>query len=376
MGRSWCWISNRRYCERLPGLAGAFLVGLLLALGPPVAVAAGPDARLKQAAQHFADLEDEEARAILENLSAEGLADADVLLGYLYSDPLYAERDYQTAIAYFERAAAYDHPEALFQLAESSYWPGYLDQGPGSHPDIFAGPDERTYDLLHRANPNKHSGAKYRLGLLCIFQSYSCSDDDMELSLNIRGLSGGLGLMNDPFAMLRTQMNEAESFERTRKVMNSFNVGLSFVNPLVVTALGTGWIHTTNRHRCPSVHDPTPVMRLWTMKNGVQREFENSLTLEDCYTPDQQEALESKVQNLLDGIVTLHGTYQVAHINWCFEHNNGRSASACLVNAAFDQYFSCYRLSLQTFLQKFGIDRLSVARFSSCREHLLNVREG
>src|SRR3546814_6464326 len=79
----------RRRCR-----AAAALVALLAAAP---AFAAEPEEALQQAAQHFADLEDGQAKAILEELSANGVTDADVLLGYLYADPLYAGRDYQKA---------------------------------------------------------------------------------------------------------------------------------------------------------------------------------------------------------------------------------------------------------------------------------------
>src|SRR3546814_10653517 len=107
----------RRRCR-----AAAALIALLAAAP---AFAAEPEEALQQAAQHFADLEDGQAKAILEELSADGVTDADVLLGYLYADPLYAGRDYQKAVAYFEDAAAGGNVEAVFQLAESRFWPGY-----------------------------------------------------------------------------------------------------------------------------------------------------------------------------------------------------------------------------------------------------------
>src|SRR3546814_5189440 len=100
-----------RSCCRAAALVG------LLAAAP--AFAAEPEEALKQAAQHFADLEVGQAKAVLEELSAEGVTDADVLLGYLYADPLYAGRDYQKAVTYFASAAAAGSLEAVFQLSES-----------------------------------------------------------------------------------------------------------------------------------------------------------------------------------------------------------------------------------------------------------------
>src|SRR3546814_4358789 len=109
----------RRRCR-----AAAALVALLAAAP---AFAAEPEEALKQAAQHFADLEGGQAKAILDELSAEGVAEADVLLGYLYADPLYAGRDYQKAVTYFESAAAMGSLEAVFPLSESRFWPDYSD---------------------------------------------------------------------------------------------------------------------------------------------------------------------------------------------------------------------------------------------------------
>src|SRR3546814_20396212 len=104
-----------RSCCRAAALVG------LLAAAP--AFAAEPEEALQQAAQHFADLEDGQAKAILEELSADGVTDADVLLGYLYADPLYAGRDYQTAVQYFEDATTGRSVVSVYTLPKSSFWP-------------------------------------------------------------------------------------------------------------------------------------------------------------------------------------------------------------------------------------------------------------
>ena len=109
-------------------MKAAVLAGMMLAgLAAPAAAASDADARLKQAAQHFADMEDDQAKSILDDLSAQGVAEADVLLGYLYADLLYEGRDYVAAVAAFRRAADADNEEATFQLAEGRFWPDYSD---------------------------------------------------------------------------------------------------------------------------------------------------------------------------------------------------------------------------------------------------------
>ncbi len=212
-----------------------------ITVASPVA-AWDPGSRMKVAAQHFVDLEDEEAEALLEELSAEGRADADVMLGYLYSDPLYEERDDERALSYFKRAAEKDNAEGVFQLAEAVYWPGYLDPEPGVPAQILGWSNEDTYRLLKRAIELKHGGAVFRLALLCIFENYDCSEDDIEMSLNVRRTAFGSGtsLLSDPFPAFQILRDEKESFERIESYNNSLEVGLSFVNPLVATVWGGG----------------------------------------------------------------------------------------------------------------------------------------
>ncbi|WP_420349018.1 hypothetical protein [Pelagibius sp.] len=349
---------------------------LLLASGAPVAIAAEPDARLKQAAQHFADLEDDAAKAILDELSAEGLADADVLLGYLYADPLYEARDDETAMSHFERAAQRDHPEAIFQLAESAYWAGYLHPQRGAPTQILGLGNGETYALLKRAIALKHGGAVFRLALLCIFEDYDCTDDEVEMSLNVRwtAVRGGVRYLTDPFSALRLLEKEEESFERSQSFHNYLEVGLSFVNPLVATVWGGGWQHVTERNRCPSVHHPSAVNRMFAKMNGVKRSFSGSLSLEDCYSTEELEALDDKVFNMLDGIVTLHGTFQVSHIRWCFENLKGRASAACLANAAFDHQFACSKLSMAPYLYGMDVPYVGSPRYLRCREHMLGAR--
>ena len=352
-------------------------VGLiLLTAGVSPAVAASDKARLRQAAQHFVDMQDDKARAILEELSAEGLTDADVLLGYLYADPLYDGREDRLAVSYFERAAEKDHPEAVFQLAESVYWPGYLDPAPGRRAQILGWTGEDTYPLLKRAIALKHGGAVFRLALLCLFEGYECSEDDIEMSLSVRmkALRGGVGMLTDPFSALRVAMTEEESFERSQSYNNHLEVGLSFVNPLVATVWDGGWEHVTAADRCPSVHHPNAVNRMFARMNGVERFFPNSLTMEDCYGADQLAVLEDKVFNMLDGIVTLHGTFHTRHIYWCFENRKGRASAACLATASFDDFFACGKLSMASYLYRLDAPFVGSARYQSCREHMLSAR--
>src|SRR3546814_20369018 len=79
----------RRRCR-----AAAALVALLAAAP---AFAAEPEEALQQAERHFADLEEGQAKAILEELSADGVTDAEVKRGELYADPPYDGREYQKA---------------------------------------------------------------------------------------------------------------------------------------------------------------------------------------------------------------------------------------------------------------------------------------
>ena len=270
-------------------LKAAAVIGALMLIAASITPSAAADpawARLDVAVRHFADLEDDKAKALLDELSADGIADADVLLGYLYSDPLYEGRDDATAISYFERAAEKDHPEAIFQLAESRYWPRYLNPAPGMPAEFFGAVDDEVYRLLKRAIELKHGAAVFRLAMICILEDYDCTNDEIEMSLNVRrtAFGGGAGYLTDPFSALRIVMKEEESFERTRSYLNYLEVGLSFVNPLVAAIGGNGWRHVRSWDRCPSVPHPSAVNRMFAAMNGVERPFPGSLTLEDCYS--------------------------------------------------------------------------------------------
>jgi tetratricopeptide (TPR) repeat protein len=351
----------------------AVALGVLSHIAPAVAQ---DGARLKQAAQHFADLEDDQAKMILEELSAEGVTEADVLLGYLHSDPLYAGRDDQLAISYFERAAEKDHPEAVFQLAESRYWPGYLDPKPGVPVQILDAGIDEVYRLLRRAIELKHGTAVFRLALLCIYQGYDCTEDEVEMSLNVRttAIGGGVRYLADPFSAHRLLKEEEDSLERSGRYHDTLELGLSYLNPLVATVWGSDWQHVTAAERCPSIHHPGAVIRMFGAMNGVARPFPESLSLADCYSPEEMAALKQKVSNLLDGTVTLLGTFQVGYINWCFEYRSGRASAACLATAAFDEYFSCAKLSLFSYSHRHGFGYGGSDRHRRCREHMLAAR--
>ncbi len=108
--------------------------------------------------------------------------------------------------------------------------------------------------------------------------------------------------------------------------------------------------------------------------NGVERSFPENLALEDCYSDSELAVLEEKVFNMLDGTVTLQGTFQVVHINWCFENRTGRASAACLATATFDDFFACAKLSLFSYLYRNDVPYVGSKRYGRCRDHMLSAR--
>jgi TPR repeat protein len=193
---------------RLFARGAAVALGAFLAAAP--AVAADADDALKQAAQHFADLEDDRAKSILEGLSAQGVAEADVLLGYLYADPLYAGRDYQKAVAYFEGAAAAGNVEAVFQLAESRFWPDYSDWTLTPDEKAVRPTAEDAFGLLQRVASANHNAGKWRLAWLCTFGGYDCGEESRESVASLEQLMPAHGdpVQDHHFACTKLSMIE------------------------------------------------------------------------------------------------------------------------------------------------------------------------
>lgn len=107
----------------------------------------------QQVKRHLQAEEFDQAIPLLEPLAEQGDADAQFLLGYLHFTS--AEVDPEWAKAWLQKAAAQDHPEACYELAN---W---------RDDDTFKPPDtEAGWQLLHKAAELGSSEAQYDLGAI------------------------------------------------------------------------------------------------------------------------------------------------------------------------------------------------------------------
>ena len=359
-------------------------LGIVIALwAGALPAAAQTDARVKQAAQHFADLEDDQAKTILEALSAEGVADADVLLGYLYSDPLFEGRDYEAAVDAFERAAANGNEEALFQLAESRFWPDYSDWTLTPDEKVLRPTAENVFGLLQRiveggSRGVLHEGAaRWRLAWLCSLGGYDCGEEVSGSALkngkrimldNLRAITGAFHILE----MLRS--GEADS-SASRKVFDPY-LSLSYADadPFaadVVTELV--WRDVSTASDCPPLDGFTARGRLLAVRNGVSRSYENRLDLGDCYDPEQLATLEEDLVASLDLLARGFGNSKRAwHLLRCYQEQEAPSFGECLINAVRHHFFSCTKLSMPKYFNKrYEIEYRTSKRYEQCREMML-----
>ncbi len=382
MGRFWRLVTRDWRCEGFPGLAGAFAAILLLVSGSPVATAAGPDARLKQAAQHFADLEDDKAKAILEDLSAEGLADADVLLGYLYADPLHEGRDYKQAVGAFGRAAASGNEEALFQLAESRFWPEYSNWTLTTAEEALRPSPQRAFELLRGVAGKQTSGfkghkaSKWRLAHLCTFGGYDCGDDVTDEAIemgrriafdNLRAISASFHIIAD----LRS--GEAEESGSMRGFDPYLALGYADVDPHVAAAATAPvWRDLTGVQDCPSVDEFLARGRFLAERNGLAGHYTGSLGLEDCFSSEQLESLEVEAVASLDYLARVFDNDTRSwHLRRCYHEREAPSFGDCLLAAVHHHFFACTKLSIPAFYKRFKIEYRLSKRYEECREMML-----
>ena len=377
MGRVWRRVFGRGRCERLPGLVGAFLVGLLLACGSPVAIAAGPDARLKQAAQHFADLEDEEAKAILDELSAEGLAEADVLLGYLYADLLYQKRDYERAVVAFEQAAAGGSEEALFQLAESHFWPVYSNWPLTAREEATRPTLDEAFTLLRQVADARHYAARWRSAHLCFFGGHDCDKETTDKA--ITGITGNLVLGNlrtivGAFRIIEIQWSgEADTPEKAEAMSVYLALGLAAADPFVASIVTAGtWRDIESTDQCPDLVSLGAAGRLLALEGDAVVASNGWAEFERCFDTQQAAAVREDLISSLDNLARTYSNENTWHLQTCYQAPQAPSFGDCLIHAVRHHYFACTKLSMvDYFRQQFDIHYASSARYMRCREHML-----
>ena len=369
-------------------LKAAVLAGALMMAGiaMPAAAASGADARLKQAAQHFADLEDAQAKTILEELSAQGVAESDVLFGYLFSDPLYEGRDYEAAVAAFEQAAAAGDEEGIFQLAESRFWPDY--SAWTLTPDEKAArlSAEDAFGLLLRAvgdGPHKFgdSGApRWRLAWLCTFGGYDCGEDLTDEAVRRGGQQvGNLRMIKGAFDILKfSRSGEAGTPEGEELLTAYFALGMADADPFVAgIASEMFWRDFKSSEDCPVPGSLAVAGRLLAMEWSAADERELRLGLENCFSAEELEVERADLVVSLDKIIRSYGNQNHWHLQTCYQDPEAPTFGDCLVHAVKDHHFACTKLSLIDYLRiRYKIDYMESDRYTRCREAMISTRRG
>jgi hypothetical protein len=362
---------------------GTVCLGIVIALwAGAVPAAAQSDARLKQAAQHFAELEDDQAKAILKELSGEGVADADVLLGYLYSDPLYDGRDYESAVAAFRAAASGGSEEALFQVAESRFWPDSSAWTLSPFEESIRPSLREVLELLQRVvgedeNPFQgNNAAKWRFAWLCTFSDYDCGDSstDKALQVGTRFGYGNLRTIKGAFHILELLHSGEADGSTSRKEFDPYlSLGYADADPFVTEAVtALVWRDVSTASDCPALDGFTAKGRFLAAQNGVSQKYDNRLDLEDCYDAEQLKALKADLVGTLDYLARGFGNSGSWHLRRCYMEAESEGFGDCLIHAVRHHYFACTKLSIPKYFDKrFGIEYRTSKRYEQCREMML-----
>jgi len=369
-------------------LKAAALVGALMMAGvaTPAAGASNADARLKQAAQHFADLEDGEAKVILEELSAQGVAEADVLLGYLFSDPLYEGRDYEAAVAAFEQAATAGDEEGIFQLAESRFWPNYSDWTLTPDEKAVRLSAEDAFGLLLRAvgdGPHKFgdSGApRWRLAWLCTFGGYDCGKEVTDEAVRKGGQQiGNLRMIANAFQIVDVvRTSEGDTSEDSRRTQAFLALGLAAADPFVGSlAAETTWRDLGRGGACPEPLFLNTAGRLLALEGNAVVGPEGWRDFRRCFDAEKEAVVREVLAASLDKLIRAHSNENAWHLYTCYQAPEAATFGDCLIHAVRDHYFACTKLSLIDYLRiRYEIDDTASARYKRCREAVIEARQG
>lgn len=355
----------------------AIAVLMPLAAGAVQALAADGEARLKQAAEHFADLEDAEAKAILKALSAAGVADADVLLGYLYSDPLYEGRDYQAAVGAFERAAMAGSEEGVFQLAEARFWPDYSDWQLTADENAIRPSAKEVYGLLQRTAGEKeppsdgHNAVKWRLAWLCTFGGYDCGEETTDRAVRAasRITFDNLRAITNVFEMMVIRKSgDADTPENVKLLETHLALGYSVADPFVagITTDAT-WHDVRDVGDCPDPDFIGAAGRLLALRSNAATHYEDRLDFADCYDDAQAAEIERKLGVILDEVARTFSREESWSTGWCYSNHEWPAIGQCLITTVRDHYFVCTKLSMPAYFKRFGIEYRTSKRYEQCR---------
>ena len=350
---------------RLPRVV-VLSIAVVLALSAILSTSAnGSDVQgLKQAVDHLLNQEDNDAESILLRLSEGRNDDADVVLGFMYSDPLSPLWDSDKALKYYRRAAEAGNPDGMFQLAESHFWSTYR-MFQNYERDLPVGVTrQESHALLREAIGKRHVGARVRLAIQCLTDSWSCSDKELDELTSPSLIAGTPRLVANVIKALTALQDDDQQNYRAH-----LRLGMRAADPLVAAFMAFVIFNEDGRSKgCPERDS-----RYWFLKaiaeaNKVEliAPVWSDLSLEECFASDSVEQLRDEAAEIFESRVE-NQTYS----NWCFQ-NATENPGKCVLTSLWDDAFSCSRLSMPRFLSlRSGKRFVGSKRYNHCRENLI-----
>ncbi len=322
-------------------------------------------AQLRQAVKHFADREDDAAESMLLRLSEAGNSDAEVFLGFLYSDPLSPLWEPDKALLRFRQAAEAGNSEGMFQLAESHFWHTYrIFTRDGIQPPSGV-TEEESSALLRQAVAEHHMGARLRLAIQCVIVGWACTDSERERSYSLpAGTRGTPRMAASVFAALRALREDDQE-----RFSGNLGIGINSSDPLTLALIANSLLRDVERPGdCPERSSPYATFQAISEANGVEKIAPkwSERRLSDCYDPESVVRIKAEAATWLTSKVA-----GGAHAAWCFE-NEPENPAECIVTSLWDDVFSCTRVTMpMLFYLRAGkyLDRTS--RYKHCREALI-----
>ena len=338
------------------------------------------DGLLRQAAQHFADLEDDKAKSILDALAEHGVAEAHVLLGYLHSDPLYEERDYEKAVVAFEEAAASGSDEALFQAAESRFWPDYSNWTLTAREEAIRPTAEEAFALLRQVEERRHYATRWRIAHLCIFDGHVCDEqatEDAFAGITKNLILGNLRMITGAFRILELQRSatpEAPVDQGT--LMPIVALGLAAADPFVAATISeAAWLGLESAGHCPEPRSINAASWLLALEANTVTISDGWAEFEHCFDSQQPAAVREYLVLALDKLAREFGNQDTWHLQTCYQSLEAPTFGDCLVYAVRHHYFACTKLSMiDYFRREFKIYYTSSKRYARCRDHMLTAQ--
>lgn len=363
-------------------LATGALVLACLCETPPEDI----EGSLRQAAQHFADLEDDKAKAILDELDYWNVVEAKVLLGHLYSDPLYAARDYESAVVAFEEAAASGSEEALFQIAESRFWPDYSNWTLAAREEAIRPTRGEAFHMLQAAVQDQpgswgEAGARYwRLAWLCTFGGYDCGKEVTDAAVRKGGQQlGNLRMIVNAFQMIDVGRSSEGDASKDTKLMQAFlALGMAAADPFVGSlASHAAWRDLDRGGSCPEPVSLQASGRLLALESDVVADPGGWEDFRLCFDAGQEAVVREDLAKSLDELVRDYSNQDTWHLRTCYQDPQAATFGDCLIHAVRDHYFVCTKLSLiDYFRTRYKMHYADSARYARCRDAMIAARQG